>query len=392
MKSFQEEWKKIKEHYSSPEYQTSLRNAKSILRGKPFVLYGAGTEGAEYANILNYAECLPLCFCDKNKTGWDAVSGLSIISPARLLDDYKDTNILISSSLYRSEIESELYAMGVGNERILPKKLLLQLLLDLCSGEKVFQKKYLKRSQYLMLFNALSEMMRDEKCVQFQGCIRTYDSLEDELSRKVFLDYLKLCFIAVPVCPSPIEDQYFDPIMELSDKEVFVDCGAYTGDTAEAFMNRVDGKYKHYYAFEPDPDNYSKTEEFLKNKHDTTVIPSGLWSKETTLCFKEGYASCSKVEEEGEVTVKVCALDQYFARKEDIPTIVKMDIEGSELEALKGAEVLIRSHKPKLAICIYHKPEDMYEIPDYIRSIREDYRFYVRHYTDTFDELVLYAI
>ena len=68
-----------------------------------------------------------------------------------------------------------------------------------------------------------------------------------------------------------------------------------------------------------------------------------------------------------------------------------MDIEGAELEALKGAEQIIRNFKPKLAICAYHKPEDLYTLPELIKSFRDDYVFYLRHYTDTLYETVLYA-
>ncbi|MCL1983378.1 MAG: FkbM family methyltransferase, partial [Clostridiales bacterium] len=74
------------------------------------------------------------------------------------------------------------------------------------------------------------------------------------------------------------------------------------------------------------------------------------------------------------------------------PTYIKMDIEGAELMALKGAENIIRSHKPKLAISAYHKPEDVYTLPMLIRSYRNDYKFYLRHYTNSLNETVLYAV
>ena len=354
------------------------------------MLYGAGVEGVEYANVLEFGDCSPVCFCDKYKSGIETHTGLAIIAPTELLDTYKDANIVISSSLYKEEIEKELLQLGIEKNRILPRRLLLLLLLRLCSKGTATFGRYLKRSYYLMLFNALSEMVVDEKGTQFRGCEQTYNWLADEQSQKVFLNYLKLCFIAAPVEPSPLSMQYFDSVMNLTDKEVFV--VAYTGDTAEIFMKNVKEKYEHYFAFEPDSDNYKKATLFLEQRPNTTIIPKGLWNCDTTLYFKDGDASCSTVVEEGEVSVAVTSIDQYFSDKKQIPTIIKMDIEGSELEALKGAQETIRKHKPKLAICIYHKPEDLYEIPAFIKACRDDYKFYIRHYTDTFAELVLYAI
>ena len=72
--------------------------------------------------------------------------------------------------------------------------------------------------------------------------------------------------------------------------------------------------------------------------------------------------------------------------------MIKLDIEGAELEALKGARETILRHKPKLAICIYNKPEDMIDIPLYIKELVPEYKLYVRHYTNTNDETVLYAV
>ena len=73
-------------------------------------------------------------------------------------------------------------------------------------------------------------------------------------------------------------------------------------------------------------------------------------------------------------------------------TMIKMDIEGSELEALKGAKKTIQRDKPKLAICIYHKPEDMADIPLYIKELVPEYKLYIRHHSNFATETVLYAV
>ena len=87
--------------------------------------------------------------------------------------------------------------------------------------------------------------------------------------------------------------------------------------------------------------------------------------------------------------VSITTIDEEV---KDNVTFIKMDIEGMELEALKGAEETIRRCKPKLAICAYHKKEDLIEIPQYIKSIRPDYKLYLRAHEPTLSELVLYAI
>ncbi len=73
-------------------------------------------------------------------------------------------------------------------------------------------------------------------------------------------------------------------------------------------------------------------------------------------------------------------------------TFIKLDVEGAELETLKGAERTIKEYKPRLAISIYHKPSDIYEIPELLMEYRSDYKFYIRHYTSYVWETVLYAI
>ena len=97
----------------------------------------------------------------------------------------------------------------------------------------------------------------------------------------------------------------------------------------------------------------------------------------------------SCVDEYGADEIKVVTIDGIVKEK---VTFIKMDIEGSELKALHGAEQKIKKYKPKLAICIYHKVEDIIDIPSYIHSLVPEYKFYIRHYSFGQAETVLYAI
>ena len=84
-------------------------------------------------------------------------------------------------------------------------------------------------------------------------------------------------------------------------------------------------------------------------------------------------------------------IDEAIAEGDKV-TFIKMDVEGAELESLKGAEKTIRRDKPKLAICIYHKPEDMWTIPLYIKELVPEYKLYIRHHSSGVCETVLYAV
>ena len=93
----------------------------------------------------------------------------------------------------------------------------------------------------------------------------------------------------------------------------------------------------------------------------------------------------------GETCIEVMPIDEAVDLSERV-TFIKMDVEGSELEALKGARRTIVRDKPKLAICIYHKPEDMLTLPWYIKSLVPEYKLYLRHHSVMATETVLYAM
>lgn len=392
MKNFQDEVRQIRKFCESEQYLQELKLARDLLSAKPIILYGAGAEGLEFLNVLQFCGINPICFCDKNKTGIESHSGVAIISPKALLEKkYCEANILISSSMYKTEIEDDLKQLGIPQDRILSRSLWFRLCLSVSGDVKL--NKFLAGFQYLLMFHAISEMIKGKSEKLLSGYERTYQMLADDKSKQVLIDRIKFCLTGALITRDPLDMVYFDPeLVVLSETEVFADCGMYTADTAADFFKLTNNKYTHYYGFEPDAENFNIARKFLSDRPNVTTSAKGLWSIETNLSFKDGCLSCSMVCEEGESYIQVTSLDEYFADKPHVPTFIKMDIEGSELEALKGAESIIKKHKPRLAICIYHKPEDMYTLPDIIKRFRSDYVLYLRHYTDTICDTVLYAI
>lgn len=186
--------------------------------------------------------------------------------------------------------------------------------------------------------------------------------------------------------------QYFGPdFMSYEDEEVLIDAGSYNlGDSLE--LKKYCKKVKKVYAFEPNPDFYRTC---LKQKeqygyHEAEILPYGTWSECTTLHFQKS-GGCSHISENGGLTIPVRSIDEVVDPKYRV-TMIKMDVEGSELESLKGARSVIQRDKPKLAICIYHKAEDMVEIPLYIKALVPEYKLYIRHHSHTSLETVLYAV
>jgi FkbM family methyltransferase len=221
-----------------------------------------------------------------------------------------------------------------------------------------------------------------------------YGLLADGLSRETFKAFIGCKLGGAPEALAQVsrKEQYFPKgIIELSDREVFVDGGAYTGDTLLTFMRLTGGSCKRCCAFEPEPANAAKLKATVEKRglRGVTVLNKGLWSEPAALPFAVWHGtSASAVSGDGEVSVEAETVD----RAAPDATFIKLDIEGAELAALKGAAQTIKRNRPKLAVCVYHKPGDLYEIPLFIRSLVPEYRLYLRQHQPVACETVLYAV
>jgi FkbM family methyltransferase len=181
--------------------------------------------------------------------------------------------------------------------------------------------------------------------------------------------------------------QYFGPeFIKPENEEIFVDGGALDGATIEDFVRFTGNTYKHIYTFEPHPDSCAALRKTLREKgtKNVTVLESAVWDCDETLEFAAwGGSDTSKsrvAETSSANTVQVKAEPIDGVVKNKRVTFIKLDVEGAELRALKGAEKTIINYKPRLAVCVYHKPEDIVEIPLYIARLRPDYKFFIRHH------------
>lgn len=201
------------------------------------------------------------------------------------------------------------------------------------------------------------------------------------------------------ICDSPMYynpeigvEQYFSPdFIIYEDNEVFIDAGCYDLGSSIALRRYCPG-IKKVYAFEPDPKCYEQciNQKEIYNYSEAEIFPFAIWSEKKILHFNTRGDSGTHVAETGQ-KILVMPIDEVIAPEEKV-TFIKMDIEGAELQSLKGAKRIIQRDKPKLAICIYHKLEDMIEIPLYIKELVPENKLYIRHHSSDISETVLYAV
>ena len=221
------------------------------------------------------------------------------------------------------------------------------------------------------------------------------DGRSRQLLKKIIEFRKTLDMTYYPKPTSNLSEQYFPkdvPIIPEDDELRFIDCGAFTGDTLELIRNNVSKEKKiSVVSFEPDPNNLKKFQENVKNFSNirTVLVPMGVYSKTTILSFS--LSGCSSgIDENGEMSIPVTTLDETVYSFH--PNYIKMDVEGAEKEALLGAQNIIKEFTPNLAISLYHKAEDLWELPLLVNELNPNYDFYIRTHAHLGVETVLYCV
>ncbi|ENK1243348.1 FkbM family methyltransferase [Clostridium botulinum] len=252
-----------------------------------------------------------------------------------------------------------------------------------------------------------------------------YNFLEDDISKKVLENILMariyddLSFID-EIQDKKLENEYFDKsIIKLSSNESFVDAGAYDGDTLYKFIQNTNMNFDRVFLFEPDKNNFKLLDNQISNKLLVSKIDDsvetvelgnivdqinlynlGVYDKSSVLSFNGNLLKASHVTGNLDMNLKdhnyykdiieVVKLDDFLENKNI--TYIKMDIEGSEYEAVKGAANIISKYKPKLAICIYHTENHLWDIPILIKKLNPNYKIYMRHYNSNLWDTICYAV
>jgi len=215
---------------------------------------------------------------------------------------------------------------------------------------------------------------------------------EDDVSREILNKLINFRLSSDLRCMDGFTDiqarQYFEDFLELKTAgESFVDVGCFDGYTSLEFVKRCPD-YKNIFVFEPDPKNMGNVKSKLAHLKNIQFFQLGLSDKNQTFRFSSN-AQASRFNPTGDLEVEVAP----FCEKVNDPiSFLKMDIEGAELEAIRGARLAIEKHHPKLAISVYHRCSDVWKIPTEILSYRSDYKIYLRHYIEGISETIMYFV
>jgi FkbM family methyltransferase len=217
--------------------------------------------------------------------------------------------------------------------------------------------------------------------------------LADNRSREVLSAVIAYRLCCDPeVLDSVVEWDLYGPsnLLEYGKNEVYVDAGAFDGDSIRLFIDRVSGDFSRVIGFEPDPVTFKKLEHNFSSEPRVTPINAGLFSKKGELRFDDAGTRGSILVSSGGIVVPVVSLDDVLSGER--VSYIKMNIEGAEIDALQGASQSIKKWGPKLAISAYHHPDHLWKISRAITGISPDYQLYLRQHDGGIIETVMFAV
>lgn len=238
--------------------------------------------------------------------------------------------------------------------------------------------------------------------IHYKQVLKCYDLLIDDRSKEVYAEIIKSRLKGEYPSIKIFEDnQYFiwNRYTSKDIGDVYIDCGAYVGDSIEKYIWYKGGVFKKIIGFEPDPSNFRALEQRKRrlcaewNIDESTfeIMNCGVSEKTETkkiVRSVKGFGSKIVEDEIGGEKVTVASLDDIL--KEEY-TFLKADIESYEYKMLVGAQKGIKRWGPSLAICVYHNAIDLFSIALFIHDLVPEYKMAIRHHTNNWSETVLYA-
>lgn len=350
------------------------------LTGTP-VIYGSGGTGRKVCQTLKARGITPSAFIDRYARDGENVEGIPVYPPDNAFTS-KNSTVIIGvfnreKDAYSPEIIAFLKELGYN---------------EVMDFETFFQ------GCQTGLPESIFWLTRPEFYLNHRTAIKAAcDIWADSRSREIYIaQMLHRLGHKFTILPQPdIGDMQYDPedVPLLSAPYNFIDIGAYDGDTLELLYRRNKILNK-VVCFEPDMQSFRKlTERVSQNgpfARETYLIPAGAGEQCNMLAFTADGTEAANISANGSVSVPVVAVDSVLQGFE--PNYIKLDVEGYEESALKGIRNTIEKYHPMLAVSIYHRPQDLFSLPQMLREWNWNVDLYLRMYGSHCFDTVLYVI
>jgi len=359
----------------------SLENFTNCIKGKKVVLFGAGNTCIRFINNCLQSSKQVAYICDNNPSKHGlTLLGIKIVSSDVLQTEDKENTVVV---LCTRKSNLEIAEQAEGFTTFASTTIMENWFPDRAHYFATHKDEFL-RIKELFCDNS-SKNVWDKLNIRFQYGINYFS----DINRPPYLPY---CLFS----------------SALSDKEIVVSAGVHDGKDTKRFCDFFGKRLVKLYAFEPIEACYNLSKEnlaaYCERGYPINLIRCGLLDveKQAEMTAFEKYLGRSGIQHLKGDDIETCGinhkkeivsvrpLDSIIPPEEKV-TYIKMDIEGAETKALHGAKRIIQEHKPRLAICVYHNPEDYFNIPLLIKQFVPEYKLYLRHHGKGCLETVVYA-
>ena len=319
---------------------------------KPIVMYGMGNGADKILSVLEgYNVKVADFFASDGFVRGHSFHGKRVLSFSEIKEKYDSFIILLSFGSSLPEVLKVIYDMSEQYEMYAPDVPV--------AGKQLFTYDfYLNNYEKI---KSAEKLLADEKSVSIYNDVIAY-----KLSGRI--DYLRSSFV------SP--DDVFKNILDPASYRTYVDLGAYNGDTVRQLLS-YGATPEKIVAFEPDRKNFKKLALYAEGMDGLELYNAAAWSANGSVCFSNEGNRNSGVSASGTPTECLCLDSIESARLADY---IKYDVEGSELEALKGSADIIKNRAPDLLVSLYHRSEDVFSLVEFVKSLNPQYKLYIRRF------------
>lgn len=358
----------------------SLEDLLSTRRNR-VVLFGSGNLGRRAAEALRELGINPLAITDNNQMRWGTqIDGLEVLAPTEAAKRYgRDSVFLVTiwnEFHWFKETEQQLKEYGC----------------DCVASYPRLHWRFPERFLPWMLSDLPSKLYKEAGPILAAAAIWA-----DAESKSIFETNIRLRALGdlTSIPGRPAENTYLPAeLIKFSEDDSFLDCGATSGEMLQDLVKKRGENFERFHAVEADNISYPKLEAYREGlpaslREKLKLYKCAVGAMRSTVRFAHSGLTGSRISDEG-LPVECYPIDDLFA---DQPlTFIKMDIEGAEFDALKGASKVIQRDRPILAICVYHTQNDIWRIPLFIHGMLAEHKLYLRAYEGDGYQTVMYAV